>query len=153
MPARRLFPQTISLLTLFYCASASASDLGHSTKLRISIIPRKTSSARDRASEVLQKTPDFALWDGNKKIVPSGAGHVFLVEKIDGQRLLLADMNEGVRGWLAAGTVIALADADAFFTRQIKANSKSAFAFLMRGVVRNENDDLDHAVADLDEAL
>ena len=49
--------------------------------------------------------------------------------------------------------MVPLAEAEAFFSQQIKLNPKSAFAFLMRGVVRYENDDLDHAVADLDEAL
>ena len=99
------------------CISVGASDLGHSPKLKTSLIPRKASSARDRASEVVQRTPDFALWDGTKKITPSGAGHVFFVEKIEGNRLLLSDMNEGLRGWVLATTVVALADAEALLQR------------------------------------
>ena len=98
------------------CASVNASDLGHSAKLKTSLIPRKASSARDRASEVVQRSPDFMLWDGPKKIVPSGAGHVFLVEKIEGDRLLLSDMNEGLRGWASVTTIVTLADGEAFFT-------------------------------------
>ena len=119
-----------------------AEDLDHS---------RKTAQRPDRASEVVQRTPDFALWDTNKKLTPSGAGHMFIVEKTDGNRWLLSDLNEGLRGWVLAGTVVPLAEAEAFFSQQIKVNPKSAFAFLMRGVVRYENDDLDHAVADLDQ--
>ena len=153
MATRRLFPNAAVFLVFSLCASVSASELGHAPKLKISIIPRKAGSAHDRASEVVQRTPDFALWDTNKKLTPSGAGHMFIVEKIDGNRWLLSDLNEGLRGWVLAGTVVPLAEAEAFFSQQIKVNPKSAFAFLMRGVVRYENDDLDHAVADLDEAL
>ncbi len=153
MATRRSFANAIVFLISSLCASVSAAELGHTPKLKVSIIPRKTASAHDRASEVVQRTPDFALWDTNQKLTPSGAGHMFIVEKTDGNRWLLSDLNEGLRGWVLAGTVVPLAEAEAFFSQQIKANSKSAFAFLMRGVVRYENDDLDHAVADLDEAL
>ncbi len=153
MATRRFFPNTAVFLISSLCASVSASELGHAPKLKISIIPRKTASAFDRASEVVQRRPDFALWDTNQKLTPGAAGHMFIVEKIDGNRWLLSDLNEGLRGWVLAGSVVPLAEADAFFSQQIKVNSKSAFAFLMRGVVRNENDDFDHAVADVDEAL
>jgi tetratricopeptide (TPR) repeat protein len=135
------------------CASVSASDLGHSAKLKTSLIPRKATSARVRSSEVVQRAPDFVLWDGTKTFVPSGAGHLFLVEKVERDRLLLSDMNEGLRGWVSATTIVALADAEAVFSAQIDANPRSAFAFLMRGVVRYQNDDLEHAVTDLDQAL
>jgi tetratricopeptide (TPR) repeat protein len=147
------FPGAALFLMISLCASVTASELGHAPKLKVSIIPRKTASALDRASEVVQRTPDFALWDKKRKLIPSGAGHMFIVEKTDGNRWLLSDMNEGLRGWVLAGTVVPLAEAEGFFSKQIKVNPKSAFAFLMRGVVRYENDDLDHAVADLDEAL
>jgi tetratricopeptide (TPR) repeat protein len=153
MSIRRLLPHIVMYVAFIPCASVAASDLGHSPKLKTSLIPRKASSARDRSSEVVQRTPEFILWDGAKKIVPSGAGHMFLVEKLDGDRLLVSDMNEGLRGWVSATTIVALADAEALFSAQITANPRSAFAFLMRGVVRYENDDLDHAVTDLDQAL
>lgn len=135
------------------CASVNASDLGHSPRIRTALIPRKASSARDRASEVVQRSPDFTLWDAKTKITPTDAGHIFLVERAQGNRLLLTDLNEGLRGWALASTVVSLSEADAFFGEQQKANPNSAFAFLMRGVVRSENDDLDQAVADLDQAL
>jgi tetratricopeptide (TPR) repeat protein len=153
MSRRHVLPNTAVLVVWILCASAAGSDLGHSPKLKTALIPRKASSARERSSEVVQRTPDVVLWDGTKKILPSGAGHMFKVEKLEGDRLLVSDMNEGLRGWVSATTIVALADADALFTAQINANPRSAFAFLMRGVVRHENDDLDRAVADLDEAL
>jgi tetratricopeptide (TPR) repeat protein len=153
MATRRWLPHIAVFLGFIPCASASGSELGHAPTLKTSIIPRKASSARDRASEVVQRSPDFALWNASTKITPSGAGHMFIVEKTDGARWLLSDLNEGLRGWTLAGTVVPLNQADACFSQQIKANPKSAFAFLMRGVVRCENDDLEHAVADLDQAL
>ena len=153
MPTRHTFSSSAGFMLALICASATASDLGHTPKIKTSLIPRKTSSARDRASEVVQRSPEFVLWDGNKKIAPSSAGHVFRVEKIDKDRLLLSDMNEGLRGWAAATSIVVLAEAEALFSAQITANPRSAFAFLMRGVVQCENDDFDQAVADLDQAL
>ncbi len=115
MSIHRLQLHFVLSLAFMQCASLNASDLGHAPKLKTSLIPRKSGSARDRSSEVVQRTPDFALWDGTKKLVPSGAGHVFLVEKIEGDRLLVSDMNEGLRGWVSATAIVALADAEALF--------------------------------------
>jgi tetratricopeptide (TPR) repeat protein len=140
-------------VAVFLRPSATASEPWHNPKLKVSIIPRKAASARDRASEVVQKTPEFSLWDADKKITPSGAGHMFIVERTLGNRFLVSDLNEGLRGWVSAGAMVPLETAEAFFTGQLKANPKSAFAFLMRGVARYENDDLDRAVADIDLAL
>ena len=103
--------------------------------------------------EFVQRTPEFVLWDADQKISPGAAGCVYVVEQSAGNRLLLSDLNEGRRGWVFAGTVVPLNQAESFFSQQIRTNAKSAFAFLMRGVARYENDDLDHALADLDEAL
>jgi tetratricopeptide (TPR) repeat protein len=153
MATRLWFPNAAVLLIISLCASVRASELGNPPKLKTSIIPRKAGSAHDRVSEVVQRTPDLVLWDSKKRLTPSGAGHMFIVEKIDGNRWLVSDLNEGLRGWVLAAAVVPLAEAETFFSQQIKINPKSAFAFLMRGVARYENDDLDHAVADLDEAL
>ena len=94
------------------------------------------------------------LWDADKKIVPSGAGHMFIVEKTDG-RSMAALGHE--RGPARLGVCRAPWSRSPRPRRSLpsrsRPNPKSAFAFLMRGVVRYENDDLDHAVADLDEAL
>ena len=51
----------------------------------------------------MQRTPEFVLWDADKKITPSAAGYVYVVEQSDGNRLLLSDLNEGLRGWVFAG--------------------------------------------------
>jgi tetratricopeptide (TPR) repeat protein len=49
--------------------------------------------------------------------------------------------------------MVPLDQAEAYFSEQIQPGSGSAFAYLMRGVVRFENGDLEKAAADLDAAL
>jgi tetratricopeptide (TPR) repeat protein len=153
MSIRRLPQYAVILMAVVIGTFATASEPGHLSKLKISIIPRRAASARDRASEVVQKAPEFSLWDSKDKLTPSGAGHVYLVEQIDGDRLLVMDMNEGLRGWVSSGSVLSLDQAETLFTQQIQSHRDIAFAYLMRGVVRYEADDLDRAVLDLDAAL
>jgi tetratricopeptide (TPR) repeat protein len=123
------------------------------TRLKAVLVPRKSSSPQMRESECLQRTAALFLWDANKKFTPSSAGFVYVVEQNVGNRLLLSDLNEGVRGWVLPSGMVPLNQAEAYFSGQIKGNPRSAFAYLMRGVARFETDDLDHATADLDEAI
>ena len=125
MSTRSLRQCAVALVAVFIGPLATASEPGHTSKLNVSIIPRKAASARDRASEVVQKMPEFALWDGKDKVTPSGAGHVYVVEQVDGNRWLVMDMNEGLRGWVWSGTVVALDQAETYFTQQITARRKS----------------------------
>src|ERR1700678_1129733 len=69
MSRRHFLPNAAVLVLWILCASVAGSDLGHSPKLKTALIPRKASSARERSSEVVQRTPDVVLWDGAKKIV------------------------------------------------------------------------------------
>jgi tetratricopeptide (TPR) repeat protein len=153
MSPMRTIRLAVTLAAIAACPSARASDHNGTPKLKTVLIPRKSSSKQDRASECLQKTPEFFLLDANRKIVPSAAGYLYLIERSDGNRVLLSDLSEGLRGWASARDVVALSEAESFFSGQIQANPKSAFALLMRGVARFENDDVDHAVADVDLAL
>jgi tetratricopeptide (TPR) repeat protein len=135
------------------CAFARADDPARLTRLKTVLVPRKSSSPQVRVSECLQKNPAFFLWDADKKITPSSAGFVYVVEQNKGNRLLLSDLNEGVRGWASPLAMVPLNQAEVYFSGQIKANPRNAFAYLLRGVARFENDDLDHAAGDLDEAV
>ena len=67
--------------------------------------------------------------------------------------MLVAIRSQGLRGWAPASALVPLNHAETFFSQQILANPRDPFAFLMRGMVRYENDDLDHAFADVDEAI
>jgi tetratricopeptide (TPR) repeat protein len=123
------------------------------SKLKIAILPRKSTSPHDRGSAVVQLTPQLVLGDGQKKIIPTGVGHIYLVEKDNGTQLLLFDLNDGTRGWVTKNAVVPLSTADQYFSRQVQTNPRDAFFFLMRGVVRFENDDLAGALADVDQSL
>ena len=141
------------LTTAAVCASAPAADLSRVAKLKTFLVPRKASSPHIRASECVQKTPEMILWNAHKKITPSAIGFIYVVEENDGDRLLLSDLNEGVHGWASPNAMVPLNQAEAYFSKQIQANSRNAFAYLMRGVARFENDDLEKAAVDLDAAV
>jgi tetratricopeptide (TPR) repeat protein len=134
-------------------ASVWADDPTRTAKLKTVLVPRKAASPHIRESECLQKGPALVLWDAETKISPSSAGFVYLVEQNDCNRLLLSDLNEGNRGWVSPLTMVPLNQAEAYFSGLIKANPRGAFAHLMRGIGRLENDDLDRAAADFDEAI
>jgi len=141
------------LLAIVLCTGARGADPAHPLQLRTVIIPRKVSTTKARALEAVQRTETFMLWDANKPIKPCGVGFVYLVEKIDGERLLLSEPSEGLRGWVHASAVVPLTEAEPYFSGLIKVNPRNTFALLMRGVVRYETDDLDQAFVDLDAAL
>jgi tetratricopeptide (TPR) repeat protein len=132
---------------------ARGADKTQLSKLKTALTPKKSVSPHLRTSECVQKLHAIILGDGNKKIAPSGAGFIYLVEQNEANRLLVCDLNEGVRGWASPAEMVPLNQAEVYFSGQIKSNARNAFAHLMRGVARLENDDLDGASADLDEAL
>jgi tetratricopeptide (TPR) repeat protein len=132
---------------------ARAAELPGGVKLQPFVRPKKSSSTQDRAFEYVQKTADFVLNDGNTNIAPNGVGYVCLLERSQGDRLLVTIRSQGLRGLAPASALIPLNHADVYFSQQIQANPRDAFSYLMRGMVRYENDDLDHAFADVNEAL
>ena len=135
------------------CASAGASDLPGGTSLQPFVRPKKSSSTQDRSFEYMQKSPDFSLNDGSSKTIPNGVGYICLLERSQGDQLLVAIRSQGLRGWAPASSLVPLNHAETFFSQQILANPRDPFAFLMRGMARFENDDLDRAFADVDEAI
>ena len=141
------------VLGIVVSSPARAGDLPGGVKLKTFVRPKKSSSTPDRAFEYVQKTADFSLFDGRTNISPSGVGYICLLEQAQGDQLLVTIRSQGLRGWAPAGSLIPLNHADLYFSRQIEVNRSDAFAFLMRGVVRYENDDLDQAFADVNEAL
>jgi tetratricopeptide (TPR) repeat protein len=152
-PHNRLRASALLAVAIAAGAPASAADPNGATTLKVVLVPRQASSELDRASECLQRTPDFALWDQSKKIIPSAAGYVYRVERAEAGRLLVSDRSEGLRGWVPASAVVPLNQAAPCFAAQVQANPQSSFAVLMRGIVRLENGETDQAAADIDEAL
>jgi tetratricopeptide (TPR) repeat protein len=141
------------ILAMGICVAAGASDLADAVKLQSFVRPKKSSSTQDRAFEYVQKSADFSLFDGAARITTSGVGSICLLERTQGDQLLVSIRSQGLRGWAPASTLVPLNHAEAFFSKRIEANSRDAFAYLMRGVVRFENDDVDRAFADVNEAL
>jgi tetratricopeptide (TPR) repeat protein len=133
--------------------TAIAADPGRQIRLNIVITPRKVSTTKDRAKEVVQRTETFSLWDSTDRLVPTAVGFVYVVERIEQDRLLLFEPCEGLRGWVRTTSVVPLNDAERYFSGLINTNPRNTFALLMRGVARSESDNLDKAFADLDQAL
>jgi hypothetical protein len=102
---------------------------------------------------VLQRKPDFALWDAERKIAPGAVGLAYEVERSDRLHLLLRVPADGLRGWARAGTVIAVPAAEAFFTSSITIRPDDPFGYFMRAVARSLTGNADGAIADLDEAI
>ena len=138
---------------LSFCASAGASDLGHAPKIKDLAHSQKDqqrprSGFRGCAANARFRALGWEQEDHSQR----RRAHVPRRENRRGSTAAFGHERGPAR--LGVGQHHRrLAEAEAFFSAQIKANPRSAFAFLMRGVVRYENDDLDHAVADLDQAL
>lgn len=71
---------------------------------------------------------------------------VFTVERVQGEWLWVGE------GWLRSGDVVPLEEAAAWFDRELQ-QRPTAFAYLGRGIARDENGDLDGALADCAAAL
>jgi tetratricopeptide (TPR) repeat protein len=107
----------------------------------------------DWAKIVLQRKPDFVLWDADRKIEPGTVGLVYDIEQVDRLRLLLKAPAHGLRGWSPSSEVISLDRAEAFFSQSIVSKPDDPFGYLMRGIARSEKGDAVGAMADLDEAI
>ena len=81
-------------LVMAACAAGRADELAGG-ELKTMLAPKKSSTPQMRPSECLQTNPQMFLSDGDKRIAPSAAGFVYVVEQKDSQRLLISDLNEG----------------------------------------------------------
>lgn len=88
------------VLAIGMCPTVGASDLPGGASLQPFVRPKKSSSTQDRAFEYMQKSPEFALNDGTSKIVPNGVGYICLLEKSQGDQVLVAVRSQGLRGWV-----------------------------------------------------
>ncbi len=131
------------------CTHAPGNDSADTVRF----VPMKSSRWQDRASEYVQKHEKLTLNDGSKTVAPSGLGYVYVMERAEGGKVSLTNRTHSLHGWVPATDVVRLDDAERYFSREIEANARSPFPYIMRAVVRRENDDLDHALADADEAL
>jgi tetratricopeptide (TPR) repeat protein len=146
-------PMIALFMVVGVCTNTRAVDLPGGAKLQTFVRPKKSSSTQDRAFEYMQKTSGLSLFDGSAQITPNGVGYICMLERAQGDQMLVVIRSQGLRGWVPASALVPLNHAETFFSQQILDHPRDPFAFLMRGVVRFENDDLDHAFADVDEAI
>ena len=146
-----------SMLLIFLATAAApqvrASDLLDQIDIKLWIRPSKLSKPRERARQYLQTKPDLHLSDASKQFASPRVGLVYWRERAAGDKVLLSASYEGVNGWATATEVVPLTEAESFFSRSLVDHPRDSFAFLMRGIVRYENDQLDLAFADLNESL
>lgn len=150
IPARSL---AAVLLALCWCAGALGSDRDGGVACEPYVSFKRATRLRDLTKEFVQKTPDFSLEFGGKRLMPAMPGFIYHAERLDGDRLLLEQRHRSIRGWAAVSTVVPVTEAEGYFSQEIARDPASSFAFLMRGVVRLEEDDCEGAFADLNEAL
>lgn len=84
MSALRSVGFTALVVALAASTSIRGSEPDQFSKLKTAMLPRKSISPHERASAVVQLTPDLVLWDAQKKITPTSAGHIYLVEQDNG---------------------------------------------------------------------
>jgi tetratricopeptide (TPR) repeat protein len=78
---------------------------------------------------------------------------IYRVERIDGPSLWLEPERPGPSGWAKVDEVIALEQADEFFSAQIRARPRDAFLHAVRGLVRLDRNQYEAAIADYGEAI
>jgi tetratricopeptide (TPR) repeat protein len=143
----------VLVLSLATASVAHAADSGSGFKSDPYVRFRKPARPRDLTKEFVQKTADFSLEYAGKRVSPTMAGFIYHGERIEGNHLLLASRHGDTRGWAPVTDIIPLADAEAFFSKEIQSHPGDSFPVLMRGLVRFEKNDVEPALADLNETL
>jgi tetratricopeptide (TPR) repeat protein len=108
---------------------------------------------KNHIRDAVQKTPDFTLTDGNKVIKPGRVGLIYRIERGERDRILLSMPSQGLYGWAPRNAVIPYNEAEGYFTNELETNPPTAFAYLMRAVVCQDNDRFDRTFRDLEAAL
>jgi len=134
-------------------SSVHASDPAGGAKVEPFFGPLKARRQQDLTRAFVQRAPDFSLQVAGNRVSPNMTCLIYHGERVEGDQLLLSAQGTGFRGWASVSDVVPFTEADAFFSQQIVHHPGDSFGFLMRGLVRFANDDRDHALADLNEAL
>ncbi len=149
----RIRPVAIAMLAgLAACSLARAAEDPEIPKLKFGVTLTAKPS-KNHIRDAVQKSPDFTLIDGTKSIKPSRAGLIYRIERGDKDRILLSMPSQGLYGWASRDSVIPYNEAEGYFTTQLDTKTPTAFTYLMRAVVCQDNDRFDRAFRDLDAAL
>jgi tetratricopeptide (TPR) repeat protein len=153
MSPRRRLRAGAFVVILAGCSLAGAASLVSAAELRMCVRRPVPGDNRHRPSQYLQKTPDLALFDGRSMVPLGGVGFIAEVERAERDKRLVWVRSQGLRGWAPASDLVPVTEAEAYFSRQVEDHPRDAFSFLMRGVARFANDDIEHAFADINEAI
>ena len=148
-------PRLLSLLTMMALtagAAARGGDDPNPPKLRFGIA-LAAKPARNHFQDAVQKSPDFWLADGTKRIEPSRSGYVYHIERADNDHILLSMPSQGLYGWVPRDSVVPYSEAEGYFTNELETSPPTSFGYLMRAIVCKDNDRNDNAFRDLGEAL
>jgi tetratricopeptide (TPR) repeat protein len=145
----------IALLVVFITAApARAFQAFDSSVVKARLNPRSPTKQKiEHARKVVQKWPEFVIWDGDNKIFPTRAGMVYRIERADKDGMIISLPSQGLQGWVPRDSVIEYNQAEDYFTTELDLNPETSFVHLMRAVVCQDNQRLDRAFADLDEAI
>jgi tetratricopeptide (TPR) repeat protein len=139
-------------LSLAACTAARGADDPEPPKLRFGIT-LTAKPTKNHVQDAVQKSPDFSLVDGTKKVIPTRVGFIYHIERADRDRLLLSLPSQGLYGWAPRDSVIPYNQAEGYFTNELETTTPTSFAYLMRAIVCEDNNRYDRAFRDLGEAL
>jgi tetratricopeptide (TPR) repeat protein len=128
-------------------AIAVASGLAHAAAL---------SQAGDNwtGKRVLPKASTFNLRVNDEPVLQTGTPiGIYRVERADGLALWLVPERTGPSGWAQASEVVAIEQADTYFTAQLHEHRHDAFCHAMRGLVRRERNEYQKALEDYTAAI
>ncbi len=103
-------------------------------------------------TEVVLKDPNTPIRD-REWLALSGDHLIFLIESVQGERLLVASRDKTQGGWLRRDQVLDLESAVNYFTREIERIPHHADAYWMRGRVWAYRAEDERALADFDRAI
>ena len=89
------------------CAGTRASDVIEVPKLKFGIT-LTAKPTKSHLQDAVQKTPDFWLMDGKKKLVPSRVGFIYHIERTERDLILLSLPSQGLYGWAPRDSVVAV---------------------------------------------
>jgi tetratricopeptide (TPR) repeat protein len=133
-------------------AGARASDGVEVPKLKFGIT-LTAKPTKSHLQDAVQKSPDFWLMDGTKKVVPTRVGFIYHIERAERNQILLSLPSQGLYGWAPRDAVVAYNEAEGYFTNELETRPPTSFGYLMRAIVCRDNDRFDNAFRDLEAAL
>jgi tetratricopeptide (TPR) repeat protein len=103
-------------------------------------------------TEIVLKDCDTPLRDQGW-LSPSPEQITFVIEAVEGERLLVVSPDKSRHGWLRRDQVVPLDRSIAYFSREIARSPSNGDAYWMRGRLRAYQAEDNLAIADLDQAI